>query len=87
MYCAPTSSVWKDILYFIMINSALFGVPQITVIGKSHIDSYICPYVDRCGNMASILEVSPGGRRFFNVFSAAPENEVSYVFSSRARLR
>lgn len=25
--------------------------------------------------MASILEVSPGGQRFFNVFDAAPENE------------
>lgn len=29
--------------------------------------------------MASILEVSPGGKRFFNVFEAAPENEVSYL--------
>jgi hypothetical protein len=27
--------------------------------------------------MASILEVSPGGKRYFNVFDAAPENEVS----------
>jgi serine/threonine-protein phosphatase PPG1 len=25
--------------------------------------------------MASILEVSPGGQRYFNVFEAAPENE------------
>ena len=32
----------------------------------------------RCGNMASVLEVSPGGRRFFNVFEAAPENEVCW---------
>lgn len=33
-------------------------------------------YADgRCGNMASILEVSPGGGKFFNVFEAAPENE------------
>jgi hypothetical protein len=26
--------------------------------------------------MASVLEVSPDGKRFFNVFDAAPENEV-----------
>jgi serine/threonine-protein phosphatase PPG1 len=30
---------------------------------------------NRCGNQASILEISPGGHKFFNVFSAAPENE------------
>ena len=29
--------------------------------------------------MASILEVSPDGRRFFNVFDAAPENEVRHL--------
>lgn len=32
-------------------------------------------YCYRCGNLASILEVSGGGsRRYFNVFSAAPED-------------
>lgn len=32
-------------------------------------------YCYRCGNMASVLEVSDTGERFFNVFSAAPEND------------
>ncbi|KAH0428062.1 ser thr protein phosphatase [Colletotrichum camelliae] len=32
-------------------------------------------YCYRCGNMASVLEVSDTGERFFNVFAAAPEND------------
>ena len=32
-------------------------------------------YCYRCGNMASILEIGPGGEKHFNVFEAAPENE------------
>ncbi|KAJ4289504.1 putative serine/threonine protein phosphatase [Collariella sp. IMI 366227] len=32
-------------------------------------------YCYRCGNMASVLEVSDSGERFFNVFAAAPEND------------
>ncbi len=33
-------------------------------------------YCYRCGNMASVLEVSDTGERYFNVFDAAPENEL-----------
>jgi serine/threonine-protein phosphatase PPG1 len=33
-------------------------------------------YCYRCGNMASVLEVSDTGERFFNVFAAAPENDI-----------
>ena len=32
-------------------------------------------YCYRCGNMASVLEVSDSGNRFFNIFDAAPEND------------
>ncbi|CAO1617783.1 unnamed protein product [Parajaminaea phylloscopi] len=32
-------------------------------------------YCYRCNNMASILEVGPGGTKHFNTFSAAPEND------------
>jgi serine/threonine-protein phosphatase PPG1 len=34
-------------------------------------------YCYRCGNLASVLEIGPSPtlKRFFNVFSAAPENE------------
>jgi len=33
-------------------------------------------YCYRCGNMASVLEVSNEGERVFNVFAAAPENDL-----------
>jgi serine/threonine-protein phosphatase PPG1 len=33
-------------------------------------------YCYRCGNMASVLEVSDTGERYFNVFAAAPENDI-----------
>lgn len=33
-------------------------------------------YCYRCGNMASVLEVSDQTERFFNVFDAAPENDL-----------
>ena len=31
-------------------------------------------YCYRCGNLASVLEVSDSGERYFNIFDAAPEN-------------
>jgi len=31
-------------------------------------------YCFRCGNVASVVEVSPDGRRHFNVFEASPDN-------------
>lgn len=33
-------------------------------------------YCYRCGNSASILEIGPGESVHFNVFEAAPENQV-----------
>ena len=33
-------------------------------------------YCYRCGNLASVLEVSDSGDRYFNIFDAAPENEI-----------
>src|SRR5271170_3074458 len=33
-------------------------------------------YCYRCGNLASVLEVSDAGDRYFNIFDAAPENDV-----------
>jgi serine/threonine-protein phosphatase PPG1 len=33
-------------------------------------------YCYRCGNLASVLEVSDTGDRYFNIFDAAPENDV-----------
>lgn len=33
-------------------------------------------YCYRCGNLASVLEVSDTGERYFNIFDAAPENDV-----------
>ncbi|KAI7363490.1 putative serine/threonine-protein phosphatase [Hortaea werneckii] len=36
-------------------------------------------YCYRCGNLASVLEVGPGGERKWNVFDAAPENEAHRI--------
>ena len=33
-------------------------------------------YCYRCGNLASVLEVGETGERYFNIFDAAPENDV-----------
>ncbi|KAI9732404.1 MAG: putative serine/threonine protein phosphatase [Cirrosporium novae-zelandiae] len=33
-------------------------------------------YCYRCGNLASVLEVNDAGERFFNIFDAAPENDI-----------
>lgn len=36
-------------------------------------------YCYRCGNMASVLEVSTDGSRYFNTFAAAPENDQARI--------
>src|ERR1700743_3368404 len=33
-------------------------------------------YCYRCGNLAGVLEVSEAGDRYFNIFDAAPENDI-----------
>jgi serine/threonine-protein phosphatase PPG1 len=33
-------------------------------------------YCYRCGNLASVLEVGDKMQRYFNIFDAAPENDV-----------
>lgn len=33
-------------------------------------------YCYRCGNLASVLEVTTAQQRYFNTFTAAPENQV-----------
>lgn len=40
-------------------------------------------YCYRCGNMASVLEVGEKGERVFNVFEAAPENDVHRMESQQ----
>ena len=43
-------------------------------------------YCYRCGNMASVLEVSDTGERFFNVFDASPDNDVHRAEQQQALL-
>ena len=76
--CAPISCVWRATPRCLMGTFPRFGVHPTTVspsFSLSWADSDSRPVGYRCGNSASILEVGPGQRMYFNVFEAAPDPE------------